>query len=46
MIRSSVDEMHTGAERINETGASLSTISAQVSDSINQIGDEIGLFKV
>jgi len=46
VIKGSVTEMHAGAEKINETGAGLSNISGQVTESIRQIGDEIGLFKV
>lgn len=46
VIKGSVSEMHEGAKRINENGAALSEISGKVTDSIKQINDEIGLFKV
>ncbi len=46
MIKGSVFEMQQGAAKINETGAALSDISKQVTESIKQISDEIGLFKV
>ena len=45
-IKGSIEEMHIGAERINETGADLSTISGKVANNIKQIGSEIDLFKV
>ena len=45
-MKGSIEEMHTGAERINQTGAALSAISGQVADNIKQIGSEIDLFKV
>lgn len=46
IIKGSVTEMHEGAKRINENGAALSEISEKVTDSIKQIDNEIGLFKV
>lgn len=46
IIKGSVYEMQAGASKINETGATLSDISRQVTDGIKQISDEIGLFKV
>ena len=45
-MKASIEEMHIGAERINATGAELSSISGQVADNINKIGSEIDLFKV
>ena len=45
-IRGSIHEMQVGAQRINETGAALSTISGKVGDNISKIGSEIDLFKV
>ena len=45
-MKGSIEEMHTGAEKINETGAALSTISGKVAENIKQIGSEIDLFKV
>lgn len=46
MIRQSVEEMQAGATRINETGDALSSISVQVTENIQKIGGEIGLFKI
>jgi len=46
MIKQSVEDMHIGARRINDTGIALTEISSKVSDSITEIGNEIGLFKV
>ena len=45
-IKDSIQEMHTGAKRINETGAALGVISNQVGENIKHIGDEIDLFTV
>jgi methyl-accepting chemotaxis protein len=45
-MKDSIEEMHVGAERINKTGAALSTISGQVAENIKQIGSEIDMFKV
>ena len=45
-MKGSIEEMHTGAEKINETGAALYTISGKVAENIKQIGSEIDLFKV
>lgn len=45
-MKESIHEMHDGAERINETGAALSSISGKVADNIRKIGSEIDLFKV
>ena len=45
-MKGSIEEMHTGAERINQTGAALSDISGKVAENIRQIGSEIDLFKV
>ena len=46
IMKQSMEEMSIGAKQINETGASLSEISRKLKDSINQIGNEIDLFKV
>ncbi len=45
-IKDSIEEMHIGAEGINQTGATLSTISGKVTENIKKIGSEINLFKV
>lgn len=42
----SMEEMSIGAKKINETGATLSEISAQVATSINRIGEQVDKFKV
>ena len=46
MIKDSISEMSYGAQKINETGAALSGVSKEVSDSIESIKGEIDLFKV
>ena len=45
-IKDSVHEMEQGAQQINENGASLSEITNMVNESIVQIADQIGQFKV
>lgn len=45
-MKGSMEEMSIGAGKINETGASLSTISSSVKDSIDKIGDQIDQFRV
>ena len=45
MLRS-MDEMSAGARKINETGSSLSGISAKMKDSITEIGMQIDKFSV
>ena len=45
-MKDSMDEMSSGAKKINETGASLATISRQVQEAITKIGGQIDLFKV
>ena len=42
----SMDEMASGARKINETGMQLNDISQNVQNSINKIGSQIDLFKV
>ena len=42
----SMEEMAIGARKINETGATLNTISNKVKDSIIQIGSQVDQFKV
>lgn len=46
IIQRGIEEMHVGAEEINKTGVALSEISGKVTDSIEQITEEIGLFKI
>ena len=46
LMNTSMDEMAVGARKINETGATLSEISIQVKNSIQQIGEQVDLFKV
>ena len=45
-MKGSMDEMSSGARKINETGAALANISGQVQDAIGKIGSQIDLFKV
>ena len=45
-IKDSVQEMELGAQQINENGASLSEVTNAVNDSIVQISEQIGQFKV
>ena len=45
-MKLSMEEMAAGARKINETGATLGTISQTVQSSITKIGDQIDLFKV
>ncbi|MBQ1795801.1 MAG: hypothetical protein II110_08980, partial [Treponema sp.] len=40
-IKDSMNGMHAGADRINETGSALSEISGKVADNVRQIGSEI-----
>ena len=46
MMNSSMEEMAVGAQKINETGATLGDISSQVKGSISKIGEQVDLFKV
>ena len=46
LIQSSMEEMATGARKINETGKALKGISAQVKQSIEEIGAQIDKFTV
>ena len=45
-MNGSMEEMSIGAEKINETASTLTTIAADVKDSIDQIGGQIDQFKV
>ncbi len=45
-MNGSMEEMSIGAEKINETASALTTIAADVKDSIDQIGGQIDQFKV
>ena len=42
----SMEEMAIGAQKINETGASLNEISRTVEQAIDKIGAQVDLFKV
>ena len=42
----SMDEMAVGAQKINETGATLNEISHTVKSTIDKIGAQVDLFKV
>ena len=46
VMTQSMEEMAVGARKINETGATLNTISDKVKDSIIQIGTQVDQFKV
>ncbi|MBP5359621.1 MAG: HAMP domain-containing protein [Treponema sp.] len=45
-VKQSIENMHSGAVKINETGSLLSDISGKMADNIRQIGTEIDLFKI
>jgi len=45
-IRENVSEMAGGAEQVSEAGENLGKIAGTVTDFVNKIGNEIGLFKV
>ena len=45
VIKQSMNEMAVGAKHMNDTSSALSNISAQVSDAIGKIGQQIDLFK-
>ena len=45
-MKSGMDEMSLGATKINETGAALSGIAAQMADAISDIGSQVDQFKV
>jgi methyl-accepting chemotaxis protein len=46
IMKSSMDQMFTSARRIDETGKALTEISANVEQTISQIGTQIDQFKV
>ena len=46
MMNNSMKEMAVGAQKINETGSTLSEISNQVQQAIEKIGSQVDLFKV
>ncbi|MBB5226831.1 methyl-accepting chemotaxis protein [Treponema ruminis] len=46
VMNQSMEEMSIGARKINETGATLNTISGKVKESIIQIGTQVDQFKV
>ncbi|MCR5724381.1 MAG: HAMP domain-containing protein [Treponema sp.] len=45
-MKSGMDEMSIGAKKINETGATLSTLSDQMEIMIDAIGNQIDMFEV
>ena len=45
VIKQSMNEMSIGAKHMNDTSSTLSNISAQVSDAVSKIGQQIDLFK-
>ena len=45
-MKASMEEMSSGASKINETEQSLEDISRQMKDSIMEIGKQIDQFKV
>ena len=45
VIKQSMNEMSVGAKHMNDTSSTLSDISAQVSDAVSKIGQQIDLFK-
>ena len=46
VIKGGMDEMSVGAKEMNNTGSLLSNISTKVSESINNIGNQIDQFQV
>ena len=46
LMKTTMDEMSTGARKINESGTELSEISDKMKDSINDIGGQIDQFTV
>ena len=46
VIKDGMDEMSVGAKEMNKTGSLLSDISTKVSESINNIGNQIDQFQV
>ena len=46
VMTQSMEEMKIGARKINETGATLNTISTKVNESIIKIGKQVDQFKV
>ena len=45
-MKQGMDEMAEGAQKINETGSMLGTITQEVDKSIRKIGEQVDLFKV
>ena len=45
-MKTSMDEMAVGAERINSTSTELSTVSSKLKDSINEIDGQMAQFTV
>ena len=45
-MKTGMDEMAIGAQKINETGATLASLSDQMEVSIDGIGNQIDMFSV
>jgi methyl-accepting chemotaxis protein len=45
-MKDSMEEMSLGAEKINESGKQLSSISEKMKDSITDMGEQIDQFTV
>ena len=46
IMKSSMDDMHDGAQRITEVGTALSDITQHIEDSIERMGNQVDMFKV
>ena len=46
VMKTTMDEMTAGVKKINESGSDLSSITAKMKNSINDIGSQIGQFTV
>ena len=46
VIKESMTEISVGAEEINKTGVGLFSLSREIKNSVEQIGQEIDLFHV
>ena len=44
-MKDGMDEMSTGAKKINDTGANLAEMSRQITSAIEKIGSQIDLFR-
>ena len=45
-MKTSMEEMAVGADKINSTGAALTEISGNIEQSISEIGEQVDQFKV